>query len=250
MHWYTYTIVGTNSMTTSRQQNIDRFYDLLNEVTKKFPKRTLDTVSRDRLPEKGVYFFFEENENRENSNFNRVVRIGTHAAIANSKATLYDRLYNHKGSKDLTGNHRGSVFRKLIGFSFLYKDHLDFPHWGDKSKKNDKLIKQSEKPLERIVSTYLHTLPFTVLEVPGPSSKDNDRAMIEENSIALLSNFERSAVDKCSNDWLGKYTKDSKVIRSGLWNNKCVERKEISENYFETIERHLKKMKNWCQHGI
>ena len=233
-------------MTTHRQQHVNKFYDLLDRVTVKFPKRSLDTISKSNLPEKGVYFFFEPNETRHNSNFDRVVRIGTHAAIANSNATLYDRLYNHKGSKDLTGNHRGSVFRKLIGYSLLYKDSLNYPHWGDKSKKGDKSVKASEKDLEKIVSKYIHTLTFTVLEVPGPSSKDNDRAFIEENSIALLSNYDQPAIDKCSKNWLGLYSKDSKVIGSGLWNFDCVDRKIIVKDYFDRFEKYLTTMNNWC----
>ncbi|MCK9449851.1 MAG: hypothetical protein M0Q41_12860 [Bacteroidales bacterium] len=229
-----------------RRQNIDKFYELLDEVIKKFPKRTLDTISRNNLPEKGVYFFFEPNEVRENSNSDRVVRIGTHAAIAKSNATLYDRLYNHKGSKDLTGNHRGSVFRKLIGYSLLYKDNLNFPHWGDKSKKSDRLVKSSEKSLEISVSKYLYTLPFTVLEVPGPSAKDNDRAFIEENTIALLSNYDRQPIDKHSANWLGLHSNEQKIIGSGLWNSDYVDRKQIDSNYFDIFEKHLTKMKNWC----
>jgi hypothetical protein len=203
-------------------------------------------MSKSKLPGKGVYFFFEPNEIRQNNNFDRVVRIGTHAAVANSNATLYNRLYKHKGAKDLTGNHRGSVFRKLIGFSLIQKGSLKYPDWGDKSKKGDKLVKLNEKPLEKIVSNYLHTMTFTVLEVPGPSSKYNDRAFIEENTIALLSNFGRPIIDKCSKDWLGGYSIDSKVKGSGLWNNKCVERKEIDRSYFEIFEKHLTKMNNWC----
>lgn len=203
-------------------------------------------ILKTRLPEKGVYFFFEPNETRQNSNSDRVVRIGTHAAIANSNATLYERLYNHKGSKDLTGNHRGSVFRKLIGYSLLYKENLNYLHWGNKSKKGDKPIKLLEKSLEKIVSTYLHTLPFTVLEVPGHASKANDRAFIEKNSIALLSNYGRPIIDKYSKNWLGQYSKDTKVIGSGLWNSDYVERELIDANYFNVFEKHLKKMNNWC----
>jgi hypothetical protein len=232
-------------MKATRQQNIDTFYELLEEVIKRFPKQTLGTITKSNLPEKGVYFFFEPNEVRQNSNADRVVRIGTHAAIANSKATLYDRLSNHKGSKDLMGKHRGSVFRKLIGYSLIYKDNLTFPHWGDKSKKGDKSITLSEKPLEKIVSTYLYTLPFTVLEIPGPSSKDNDRAFIEKNSIALLSNYDRKPIDKHSQNWLGLHSKDPKIIGSGLWNSAYVERKEIDDNYFDTFEKHLMIMDNW-----
>jgi hypothetical protein len=88
-------------------------------------------------------------------------------------------------------------------------------------------------------------LTFTVLEVLGPSSKDNDRAFIEENSIALLSNYDRPAIDKCSKDWLGQYSKDAKIIGSGLWNSDCVDRKDIDINYFNTFEKHLTKMNNY-----
>ena len=231
---------------TNRQHNINRFYNLLEEVLKKNPKRTLNTISRKNLPEQGVYFFFEPNETRQNGNLLRVVRIGTHAAIANSNASLYDRLYNHKGSKNLTGNHRGSVFRKLIGYSLIYRDNLFFPYWGDKSKKGDLIVKLSEKDLEIRVSTLLHTLPFTVIEVPGLPSKVNDRAFIEENSIGLLSNFNRPAIDKPSKNWLGYYSQDNKVIGSGLWCSKCVERQEIDHKFFDIFEQYLGKMNNWC----
>ena len=232
-------------MESNRQQNIDRFYSLLDKVIEKFPKQTLDIMSKDRLPEKGVYFFFEQDELRNDSNIERVVRIGTHAAIKNSNATLYDRLYNHKGSKDLSGNHRGSVFRKLIGESLINRDTLDYPYWGDRTKKKDKLVKLSEKPLEKIVSSYLHTLTYTVLEIPGISSKDNDRAFIEENSIALLSNYQKTKIDQNSKKWLGLYSNNHKVIESGLWNSDCVERKNIDGKYFEKFEKYLSQMHNY-----
>jgi hypothetical protein len=113
-------------MVTERKNDVDTFYNLLKEVLTKFPKRTLNEMSGNNMPEKGVYFFFEKGENRAGEHAERVVRIGTHAAIANSNATLYKRLYNHKGSKNLTGNHRASVFRKLIGHSIIKRDSLNF----------------------------------------------------------------------------------------------------------------------------
>ena len=162
----------------NRKYQADKFYGLINKVVEKFPRQSLDKLISSKLPEKGVYFFFENGEMRDDNTTARVVRVGTHAAIENSKATLYDRLYKHKGSKDLTGNHRGSVFRTLIGISLLNKEKLDFIHWGDKSQKGNRLVKANEKPLEVKVSNYLHSMTFTVLEVPGLSSKINDRALI------------------------------------------------------------------------
>lgn len=217
----------------------------MDELVKKFPRQTLDRLRTLRLPEQGVYFFFEPNELRQDGKSDRVVRIGTHAVVARSNATLYDRLCNHKGANDVSGNHRGSVFRCLVGLSVIQKNQLLYPYWGDRSKKGDREVKMSEKPLERLVSTYLHRLPFTALEVPGPPSKTNDRAMIEENAIALLSNYNRPEVDRCSNDWLGLYSRDDKVIGSGLWNSKGVNREEIDSHFFSTFERYLAKMEHW-----
>lgn len=39
-------------------------------------------------------------------------------------------------SNDLTGNHRSSGFRKLIGQSLIKKEELKYSFWSDKSKKN------------------------------------------------------------------------------------------------------------------
>lgn len=232
-------------ITSVRQQNIDRFYNLMDELVKKFPRQTLDRLRTLRIPIQGVYFFFEPNELRQDGKSDRVVRIGTHAAVARSNSTLYDLLCNHKGANDLSGNHRGSVFRCLVGLSAIQKNQLLYPYWGGRLKKGDNEVKMSEKPLERLVSTYLHRLPFTVLEVPGPPSKTNDRAMIEENSIALLSNYARLTIDKSSEDWLGLYSGDDKVINSGLWNSKGVDRLDIDYHYFETFEKYLAEMKYW-----
>lgn len=229
----------------NREQHIAIFYDLLKKVIEKFPLQTLNNLGSVELPSQGVYFFFEEGETRNNKTDSRVVRIGTHAAVANSKASLYDRLYNHKGYKDLSGNHRGSVFRKLIGLSLTNRDKLDYKYWGDKSKKKDSIVKLSEKPLEMIVSQYLNKMPFTVLEVNGPSSKTNARALIEENSIALLSNFNKTPIDFHSPEWLGIYSKVDKVISSGLWNSDYVDQNYIAANYFEVFEYHLSIMKNY-----
>jgi len=232
-------------MSSNRQRDIDRFYELIDGVVLKFPRQSLRDLASIKLPEKGVYFFFESGETRYNQISDRIVRIGTHAAIAHSKATLYNRLYNHKGSLDLTGNHRSSVFRKLVGYSILNRDKLHFQYWGDKSKKSNIKIIQSESHLEKYVSTYLQSMTFTVLEVPGPSSKSNDRALIEENTIALLSNYNKTPIDKCSANWLGLYSNDGKVISSGLWNNKHVDQKYIDERYFSIFEEHLSKMNNY-----
>jgi len=71
--------------------------------------------------------------------------------------------------------------------------------------------------MERHVSDYIRDLPFLWVNVddePGPGS---DRAYLEQNTIALLSNYERDSVDP-RKDWLGRYSWSTKIRESGLWN--------------------------------
>ena len=73
------------------------------------------------FPDRGVYFFFEEGEHlKDQKGISRVVRVGTHAITIGAQATLWQRLRQHKGNENGNfgengGNHRGSIFRKLLG---------------------------------------------------------------------------------------------------------------------------------------
>ncbi len=44
------------------------------------------------------------------------------------------------------------------------------------------------------------------------------RKLVERNAIALLSNFQREAIDPPSASWLGLHSYERKVRESGLWN--------------------------------
>ena len=173
----------------------------------------------------------------------RVVRVGTHAAQANSKATIKGRLSQHKGPENLFGSHRASVFRELVGYALMNKDNHPQNKWGIRI---DKSMLESEKVLEKNVSLYLRDLSFTILEIEGEASKDNDRAYIERNSIALLSNYNRLAIDPSSANWLGRFTKKDKIIKSGLWNSNYVDISNVDAEYFNKMRHYIDKMNNWC----
>src|ERR1041384_3485601 len=83
-------------------------------------------------PHGGVYFFFDPAEPRTDSGAGpRIVRVGTHALTATSKATLWKRLAQHRGTANRGGgNHRGSIFRLLVGECLLRRDGPLVPTWG------------------------------------------------------------------------------------------------------------------------
>src|SRR5690242_13971991 len=102
-----------------RRADLIRFYEILGTLEKKVGgKRTLaECDGRMPWPRRGVYFFFEPGEVRSDSGGGpRVVRVGTHALANGSTTTLWRRLSQHRGSKRSGGgNHRGSIFRLLVG---------------------------------------------------------------------------------------------------------------------------------------
>ena len=154
-----------------------------------------------------------------------MVRIGTHAVSANSQTTLWTRLSQHRGSLKGSypggGNHRGSVFRYLIGDALIRSSRVPAdvisPSWGIGNNATAE-VRRSEYLLEKVVSEHIRAMPFICLpadDAPGPNSI---RKRVERNAIALLSNFDRETIDAPSRNWLGLNSSQTKVRKSGLWN--------------------------------
>jgi len=83
-------------------------------------------------------------------------------------------------------------------------------------------VKAQEEDLERQVSGLIGAMPFTWLPVGDPPGTGSDRGYFERNSIALLSNAGKEAVDAPSPEWLGRHSGRGPVRDSGLWNNNHV----------------------------
>ena len=74
-----------------------------------------------------------------------------------------------------------------------------------------------------MVSKVIGKMPFLYLSINDDSGPDSLRGYIERNSIALLSNYNISALDPPSDDWLGDECNREKVRNSGLWNQNHVD---------------------------
>jgi len=241
-----------NYLDNNHLEDVRRFYQLMDNLENIVDdKRRLETCNgRMKWPQRGVYFFFEDNEFRTTSGEGpRVVRIGTHALKSNSKTTLWNRLSQHQGvQKDGGGNHRGSIFRLHIGTAFINRYELTNPYtltWGDGSSAS-KNVRQEEKPLEQEVSRYIGNMPFLWLEVDDDPGPDSDRGFIERNTIALLSNFcvdlhSEYPIDPPDKDWLGNYARNKDIRESGLWNINHV-RECYNPGIFELLEQKINKM--------
>jgi hypothetical protein len=207
--------------------DLNTFYALLDHLEMNVGGRQFLGTSHGRMqwPERGVYFFFEPGEYRAgDQNKARVVRVGTHALIEKSRTTLWKRLSQHRGTLNPRGgNHRGSIFRLLIGQALVNRDPaLSISSWGQGSTATS-AIRLKERPLEEGVSNFLGAMTFVCLPVLDPPGKESARGVIERNSIALLSNLNKPTSDIQSTSWLGHYSGRERVRRSGLWNNNHVD---------------------------
>ena len=222
---------------TGRAADTARFYDLLDHLEARVGGGRLlaDCSGRMNWPRRGVYFFYENGEVRSGlGGGRRVVRVGTHAVTSASRTTLWNRLSQHRGpARSGGGNHRGSIFRLLVGTALARRGDLPLPpSWGVASDLGaaarrlgvDRAeVKRDEAGLEALVSRTIGAMPFLWLNVgdsPGPGSR---RAMIERNAIALLSGYREPPPDPPSPSWLGHHSAREPVRRSGLWNNRHVD---------------------------
>lgn len=212
----------------SRASDLPEFYRLLDSLADRTGGPIpLHECLANSVPERGVYFFFEPGEERRESGRGlRVVRVGTHALTAGSSSTLKQRLRQHRGSRVGSGNHRGSIFRLLVGQALQARSgDLRCETWGLGQNAGALAadLRSVERVIELEVSNYLarmKVLLLPILDDPGPASA---RAKVEAGAIALLSNHNRKLLDEASLQWLGHFSNRPLVRSSGLWNQRHVE---------------------------
>ena len=240
----TLTRCRANQLNGQRTCHLTQFYKLLAQLERKIggARRLSECSGRMDWPRRGVYFFREAGENRSDTGEGpRIVRVGTHALKAGSKSKLWTRLSQHRGKNGgSSGNHRGSIFRLIVGQSLIERDGWVFPHWGQGSNA-PKEVRESEQPMEREVCAVIGDMPFLWLSVddePGPNSL---RGYIERNAIALLSNYGRELIDPPSRQWLGHRSDRERVRLSGLWNSNHVD-DDYDPAFLETLQQLIERM--------
>ncbi|WP_338738557.1 hypothetical protein [Haloplanus salilacus] len=232
----------------ARPEDLDRFYSLLDdlEATVGGKRRLGNCDGRMRWPDRGVYFFFHPDESRAAVDQLRLTRVGTHAVSEGSSTSLWDRLRTHRGAQRGTyeggGNHRGSVFRKRVGEAIVEREGLEdrYPEWGVGSSAGREL-RLEELEMERQVSDYIRDLPFLWVDIDDEPSPESDRAYVEQNAIALVSNFDKESIDPRNQEWLGHHSPVTDIMQSGLWNINHVG-EEYQPEFLDTLEGYITRM--------
>ena len=192
---------------------LNKFYELINKLEK---FESIDEfLKSEQKYSKGVYFFFDPAE-KINNGYNRIIRVGSHGLSAGVKSNLKGRLRQHKGFINGGGNRRASVFRRHVGNAIIKKENFD-----------EKEVQ--DEVLEKMISDYINSLPLAVLLFEDDADK---RRIFEKNSIRILSNCS----ENFNKDWLGSFSIDEKISKSGLWNIQHVKIKKENEKCAEIKE--------------
>jgi hypothetical protein len=226
-------------MAEPRIADLGSFYSILDRLEQRLggAKTLGDCSGRFPWPQRGVYFFFEGGENRNDSGIGpRVVRVGTHALTSSSRTNLWTRLSQHRGQAGSGGgNHRGSIFRLIVGAALISRDQHACVSWG-KDSSAAREIREQEIELERAVSAVIRAMPFLWLAIGDEPGAGSLRGYIERNAIALLSNFDRTPADTPSFGWLGHHSNRERVRKSGLWNSNHVD-ESYDPAFLKELER-------------
>lgn len=196
------------------------------------------------LPRRGVYFFVDPSEPPFLGHA-RIVRVGTHAVSAGSKSTLKQRLAQHRGKvSEAGGNHRGSIFRLLVGEALIEKGVVGAcPSWGRNitrsaaaaaSNVSPAALTTVEMPVEGSVSEYLSRLEVVYVAVDDEPGKKSARGAIERGAISLLAEGMRRGLIEAGENWLGRWSRRKTVRESGLWNQNHVG-EPWSEDFLEVL---------------
>ena len=210
----------------TRLDDLRQFYRILGALQERLGGARMLSQCNGRLswPQRGVYFFMEQGEERSDTGTcPRIVRVGTHALTQGSRTKLWSRLSQHRGQTTSGGgNHRGSIFRLIVGTALMASDGQQIPTWG-KGNSAPAVTRAAETNLECRVSKVIGAMPVLWLAIDDDPSKASLRGYVERNSIALLSNYRKARLDGASQTWLGHYCDRERVRESGLWNSNHVD---------------------------
>lgn len=185
-------------------------------------------TERRNLPKNGIYLFFEKGEKitLKGVTQNRIVRVGTH----NMDGNFPQRIRQHYGNKSsLKGNKNGSVFRLHLGGALMRRDNPDdprLPGWLKHMGPSDPIME------EEVSKELRNNFSFVWLEVP----RKEDRLSLEEGLIAILAADSRN---RPSENWLGKYSANQNIARTGLWNTDKISGRILNHEQMEHIKRLL-----------
>lgn len=173
----------------------------------------------------------------------RVVRVGISNNPHGKVSGLWDRLREIRGpirgKHAGGGNHRVADFRYLVGLALLEQNGLQCPSWT--LMEGNAAVRVAEYPLESRVSDYINEMPLLWLSTDVSKNPVLTKKYIRNNTIALLSNCGKAAIDPPSPGWLGNYCPEKVVRLSGVWHEDYIDSR-YDPGFLQVVEKMVARM--------
>jgi hypothetical protein len=180
----------------------------------------------DRLPENGIYFFYETGESwGHGGDKPRVVRVGTHRD-GNFRSRIAEHyLFNNSKmnfNKDNPKPSDRSIFRKNIGRALLNRNkdayleiwEIDFMISKNKMRFAEKRDIDKERELETEITRLLRSnFSFRFIELTGQTRRMGPTGL----ESSLIGTLALCSLCKPSNNWLGKHSPKDQIRNGKLW---------------------------------
>jgi len=206
-----------------------------------------------RLPENGIYFFYEEGESWGHGGDGlRITRIGTHR-----DGNFRSRIAEHYLLKESDMNfdatkrapHDRSIFRKHIGRALLNQDkdsylqiwNKDFTKRQEREQYGHLRDIEKEKRIESTITQLLReSLYFRFIII---DSKEERRRL----ESSLIGTVAQCTLCRPSPTWLGENSPDRRVRESGLWQIQHLNAIPLDDSGKETISQAIQRTQEWIK---
>src|SRR5690606_29076931 len=208
----------------SRRSDLDRLYRILEDLAQRIggPYRLDDPRVRRLVPTRGVYFFFEPGEFREDGQTPRVVRVGPHAVSTGSRTSRWQRLAARRGRTGGRppggGTHRGPLFRPHVATAPITRAPASAAGAlsGAKQRAAYPALREAEPQVEQMLSQHRRSMRWRWVAVDGPPGPGSHRKVIEAGAVALRGNLGKEPIGPPSPNWLGRSASGPATGESGL----------------------------------
>lgn len=214
-----------------------------------------------RLPENGIYFFYEKGEawgHGQGGDRPRIVRIGTHREGNFRKRIAEHFLLNEaKMNFDATSSppHDRSIFRKNIGRALLNRSrnqyltvwNIDFTTRESREKHGRLRDIGEERQIEAEVTRLLReNFSFTFVMLDGQTERMGSAGL----EARLIGTVARCSACLPSSSWLGRHSPVEKIRQSGLWLVQHLAAEPLCEADQKRLVEAIAATRNWRGHVL
>ena len=215
----------------------------VHDVVSALPRVTYPFDRRD-LPRDAIYFFFEAGERDGHTDYERIVRVGTHKnGNFRSRISEHFLLGKELGIQpDRPAPKDRSIFRKNLGRAWICKQGVDYLDvWNidfTSSAKRREHGHRRDTAIEHTIESNVTALlrgGFSFAWVPV--AEEADRMGTGGLEGRLIGTLAQCTACRSSDGWLGHHSPDERIRTFGLWQVQHLQHDPVDDADLEVLRR-------------